>query len=136
VDDRIASMPAEPDRFGESSRKAGSRVADIVAAVVLWAGVCGLALLNGFWFLWYLAWSGTFSASSCSGRADRCDEEGTAADQELLLLGAVVIPMAAVVTSLVLAVLARRRARRRFPPSIWPLLAVGGQALCLCQALS
>ncbi|MFI5716503.1 hypothetical protein [Nocardia sp. NPDC051750] len=30
----------------------------------------------------------------------------------------------------------RVAARRRFPLFIWPLLAVGGQALCLWQALS
>ncbi|MEU1982526.1 hypothetical protein [Nocardia sp. NPDC019395] len=68
MDDRIAPMPPEPGRFGESIRNTGHRVADIVAAVVLWVGVCGLALLNGFGFLWYLAWSGTFSAPSCGGR--------------------------------------------------------------------
>ncbi|MGW0177764.1 hypothetical protein [Nocardia sp. NPDC003345] len=126
----------------EHGARGGSRrrVADAVAAVVLWAGVGVLAVVSGFRSLWLVAWSGTFSSPSCTGQPDLCAEQQARMHLDLLLLGAFGAPVLALLATVVVWVAGRRSSRRGtgrrgVPLFVWPALAVLVQAGCLWWAL-
>ncbi|MFC9895277.1 hypothetical protein ACFVMC_16455 [Nocardia sp. NPDC127579] len=138
----MEQMPAEPQGFGQPiDRGRSRRTGELIATALLWPVVVCLMAVLGYFALWVVGFSGTYSSPSCSARnsAAGCDRAAVERAGDLLILGAVLLPVLAVIMSVVLAVV--KRFTRRFawcPAYLWPLLCVLLQLLCLwwAQALT
>lgn len=132
-------QPAEAGQHGGQDKGSQSGV-DSAATAMLWFVVCCLVLVNAFLLISRLTLLGVFVAVECRPH-DPCTKHDVEYDptEDLLILGAVGIPIIAGAANLVAVLASRALAKRgygwRWPIFVWPLLAIAIQVMCLGRVL-